>query len=109
MPLLLLSLAESAAMGGKAAAQGWPTILTNTSPVPGPVAIPTADTLVGAQRIDTPPVGTRAGIHALVDICQETYSSQARKGKLCSLLQDIPSSWILSLPLWDINTQEEVR
>lgn len=94
MPLLLLGTVGSTARG---AAQRQPMFLTNTSPVPGPVAIPTADTLVGAQRIDTLLVGARAGIHALVDICQETHSFQAPKGQQYSLLQDVPL-WGTAMP-----------
>lgn len=99
VPLLLLRVAGSTSVGGEGAAQRQPKLLTNTSPIPGPVAISTADTLVGSQRIDTLPTAARAGIHALVDICQETHSFQAPKGEKCSLLQDVPASWILRLPL----------
>lgn len=66
--------------GGEGASQGQPQVLTNASPVPGPVAIRTADTPVGARGIDTLRMGARAGIHALVDICQETKSLQAPLG-----------------------------
>lgn len=48
VPLLLLRLTGSAAVGRKGAAKRQPKFLTNTSPVPGPVANPTADTLVGS-------------------------------------------------------------
>lgn len=66
---VLLALCE-----GKSASQRQSEILTDASSVPGLIAVRTADTPVGARGIDTLPMGTRAGIHALIDICQETHS-----------------------------------
>lgn len=99
VPLLLSRLTQSTAVGGKGAAQRQPKFLTNASSVPGLVANPTADTLVGSWCIDTSPTGTRAGIHALIDICQETQFFQAPKGKQCSSLQCILSRWFLRVSL----------
>lgn len=48
VPLLLLRLTGRAAVGGKGAAQSQLKFLTNTSSIPGLVANPTADTLVGS-------------------------------------------------------------
>lgn len=59
---------------GKSASQRQSEILTNASSIPGLIAICTADTPVGAWSINTLPMGTKAGIHALIDICQETHT-----------------------------------